>query len=407
MQRGTQRARKRLSSMLALASALSIFSACRRGSAPSPSLQGRAGHLDAGATTGTLHIDASSFDLAVGAEGSVLGWLSNGPEQPSLWLARFDSRGTLEGRPERRALALPGRDLSIVVTARGTFALWREGQGASAVARGILARSGQDVRFELGPTWQAARAGRGNLALAARGDAALALVRGPEEPCGDGNAGPCFGFRFYQLSAAGAREMEFPLRVPAPCDSRSVELVPVTSTPPAGAPGPHLNYAVCTDLGPGPQLTVFSIEPERSYAEAQRLFEGCRPLGAGVFAGQVSFVAECGGVRRLARLRGADAAPELHPLDARGLLCTPHGARLRLGEEWLALDRPSDRLELLLDTETSPAGSRAAWSGAALLVARVRNGELALARFACSGSVLQDLGNPLGALPPSPERGGT
>ncbi|HVZ36232.1 MAG TPA: hypothetical protein VG963_27580, partial [Polyangiaceae bacterium] len=294
-------------------------------------------------------------------------------------------------------LEQPGRDLSIVVTSLGSFAIWREGQGASAVARGILARSGQEVRFQLGPTWENARAGRGNLALAARGDAALALVRGPEEPCGDGNAGPCFGFRFYQLSAAGAREMEFPLRVPAPCDSLSVALVPVSSTPPAGAPGPHLNYAVCTDVGSGAQLTVFSIEPERSYAEAQHLFEGCTPLGAGVFAGQVSFVAECGGVRRLARLRSGDAAPELHQLDARGLLCTAHGARLRLGEEWLGLDSPTDRLELVLDSERSPAGSRAVWSGAALLVARVREGELDLSRFTCSGSALQALGNPLGA----------
>jgi hypothetical protein len=399
MQRGTRQALERFRPMVAFAIAFSIFSACRRGSSPSSSLQSRAGQFDAGLTTLALHVDASSFDLAVGAGGSVLGWLSDGPGRASLWLARFDAGGALAGRPERHALERPGRDLSIVATALGTFAIWREGQGATAVARGILARSAQDVRFELGSTWENARAARGNLALAARGDTALALVRGPEESCGDGNVGPCFGFRFYQLSAAGAHEMEFPLRVPAPCDSRSVMLVPVISTPPAGAPGPHLNYAVCTDARPGPQLTVFSIEPERSYAEAQRLFEGCTPLGAGVFAGQVSFVAECGGVRRLARLRSGDAAPELHQLDAPGLLCTAHGARLRLGEEWLALDLPSDRLELVLDAETSPAGSRAAWSGSALLVARVREGELQLSRFACSGSALQDLGNPLGALP--------
>jgi hypothetical protein len=398
MQRGTPLALDRLTPLVPLAIALAISSACRRGSSPSSSWQSRSGHLDAGLTRPALQVDASSFDLSAGAHGSVLGWLSDGPGQAGLWLARFDARGALEGRPERHALEQPGRDLSIVVTALGTFAIWREGQGASASARGILARSGQDVRFELGPTWENARAGRGNLALAARGDAALALVRGPEEPCGDGNTGPCFGFRFYQLAADGAHETAFPLRVPTPCDSRSVALVPVISTPPAGAPGPHLNYAVCTDAGPGPQLTVFSIEPERSYAEAQRLFDGCTPLGAGVFAGEVSFVAECGGVRRLARLRSGAAAPELHQLDARGLLCTARGARVRLGEEWLALDRPSDRLELVLDAETSPPGSHAAWSGAALLVARVRERELELSRWACNGSALQDLGNPLGAL---------
>jgi hypothetical protein len=342
-----------------------------------------------------LRVAPTAFDLTFGTERGAVGWV-DASDGPGLWLARLDGRGELLGQPERRSIAASAEDLSLVMAVAGPFVVWRESSGTVASGRGLLAGKTGDVPVDLGAAWAGAGAERGNVALAVRQGGALALIRGPEESCGDGSTEPCFGFRFYQLSAAGAHETEFPLRVPSPCAAQAVQLIPAGSgLDGAGARALPLQYAVCTRSEQLPVLTVFSIEPERSYAAAHRIFEGCTPLGAGVFAGQPSFVADCHGSRQLVRIRGADAPPELHSLDVRGLVCSPRGAELRLGEEWLALDRPLEHLELLLDGALSPSGARAVWTGEVLLVAQERGGRLELERYACVGSELRKLASPL------------
>jgi hypothetical protein len=92
----------------------------------------------------------------------------------------------------------------------------------------------------------------------------------------------------------------------------------------------------------------------------------------------------------------ADAPFEIQRLDVRGLVCGPHGARVRLGSGWLGLDQPLDHLELLLDSSLSPPGARAVWTGSALLVARGVQGKLVIDRYGCEGGVLQQLSSPLG-----------
>lgn len=346
-------------------------------------------------STEHLRIAPTAFDLAFGAELGALAW-ADATDGLSLWLARLDARGELLGKPERRSIASRAEDLSLAMTAAGPAIVWRGRSATGALGRGLLAGTGGDVPFELGPAWAGTEAERGNVALAARQGGALALLRGPEEPCGDGSGEACFGFRFYELSATGARETEFPLRVPVPCATQAAQLIPVVGMlglP--GAPAAPLQYAVCTRAGQLPVVTVFSIEPDRSYAAAHRIFEGCAPLGAGLFAGQPSFVADCHGSRQLVRIHSADAPPELHSLDVRGLVCSARGAQLRLGEEWLALDRPLEHLELLLDSALSPPGARAVWTGEVLLVAQARAGQLELGRYACVGSQLRRLASPL------------
>jgi len=267
------------------------------------------------------------------------------------------------------------------------------------VARGVWLDSAGGRRvLELGAAWGEARAGRGNLALTSRGAGALALVRGPREPCEDGSEEACFGFRFYALSAGGAVETGLGLRVPVPCDARAAQLL--SPLPAAVVPrtegDQRLHYAVCTRAEQAPVLTVFSIDPERSYASARQVFSGCTPLGASYFGGQPMIVAECQGARQVARITGADEPLELQPLDVMGLRCGPQGARVRIGSEWLALDRATDHLELILDSSLSPAGARAVWTGSVLLVAQVAAGKLALRRYLCAGDELRAIESPLG-----------
>jgi hypothetical protein len=342
-----------------------------------------------------LRVAPAAFDLTFGAERGAIAWV-DATDGGGLWLARLDGRGELLDQPERRPITGSAEEVSLVMAAAGPFVVWRERSGTGAFVRGLLAGTAGDVPLELGATWAAAGAERGNVALAVRQGGALALLRGPEEPCGDGSMEACFGFRFYQLSAAGAHETEFPLRVPSPCAAQAVQLMPGgggLASP--GARALPLQYAVCTRSEQLSVLTVFSIEPDRSYAAAHRIFEGCSPLGAGVFAGQASFVADCHGSRQLMRIRSSDAPPELHALDVRGLVCSPRGAELRLGEEWLALDHPLEQVELLLDSALSPPGARAVWTGEVLLVAQEHAGRLELERYRCVGSELRKLASPL------------
>lgn len=389
---------------------------CTRGAPEAGGSSGAAGAPQGGASGTALAtpLDLASetaFDLTVSERGALLAWAESSPAG-ALHLARFDAHGERvtvalgdAGTSAQLPLASGAVDLTLVEAKSGVGLLWRESGEPGAAHGAWLAPAAPAQHFELGAAWGAAQAGRGNLALAARGEGALALVRGPREECkgapaagagGNGAAAePCFGFRFHQLSARGAQPVGLGLHVPVPCDSRAALLLA-----PPGDAEQRYHYAVCTRDEDETMLTAFSIEPARSYAAAQRVLPGCQPLGAGLFAGQPTFVAECRGSRRLARFVEADTPFALQSADVRGLVCSTGDdgsprARVRMGDGWLELTEPQPQLELLLDAELSPPGSRAVWAGAALLVARAVAGQLRLDRYACAGTELQRHPSPL------------
>lgn len=384
-----------------------LLAACLAGcTRPAPASGGSGGAAGSSSSMAASAAPASplalasetAFDLTVSERGALLGWAEGSPAG-TLHLLRFAPGG------ERAPLAVTGAalppasgvaDLTLVEAASGVGLVWRT-PGEPAAARGAwLAGAGTVHALELGATWAAPGTARGNLALAARGEGALALVRGPREACRDAVAAggasgeaaePCFGFRFYQLSAGGAQAVGLGLHVPVPCDARAALLLS-----PPGSAEQRYHYAVCTRAQGQTVLTAFSIEPARSYAAAQQVLPGCQPLGAGLFAGQPTFVAECGTSRRLARFVDADTPFALQSADVRGLLCARDAggprARARLGDSWLELAGPQAQLELLLDGELAPPGSRAVWTGEELLVARAASGQLALDRYGCTGKEL-------------------
>ncbi len=335
----------------------------------------------------------TAFDLTVSQRGALLGWVEGSPGV--LHVLRLDERGQRVAAPAATALQGSGvADLALVDTREGVGLIWRV-PAEPAEVRGLwLDPAGAASALALGATWAAPGGARGNLALAARGESALALVRGPSEACreapeaaGAAAEAACFGFRFHQLSARGAQPLGLGLHVPVPCDARAALLLS-----PPGSADQRYHYAVCTRAEGQTVLTAFSIEPARSYAAAQQVLHGCQPLGAGLFGGQPTFVAECGAARRLARFVDADAPFAVESADVRGLMCSGGSdsrARVRLGSGWLELGAPQAQLELLLDAELSPPGSRAVWTGEALLVARVAGGQLALDRHVCAGKELE------------------
>jgi hypothetical protein len=308
-----------------------------------------------------------------------------------LSLARFDAAAELVGTVVSSAIDAAGaRDLSLVESEAGTWLAWIEAGAAGARARAAEIGSSPPLRaFELGVAWSgSAPEARGNLALAELEGGALALARGAPAPCPEAPREACFAFHFYELSASGPRETGVPLSVPVPCSEQAALLVSEPRRRVRGIPSDSFEYAICTRSGQGPVLTVFSIERDRKYAAAQRVLDGCVPLGAGRFRGESSFVAQCGADRRMATLVDPDRPPRIDDISIRGVICEGGQPRIRLGEGWLGLTAPADRLEPLVGDDLAPRGARVVWTGRALLVVAAEAGGLDIARYACQGSRL-------------------
>jgi hypothetical protein len=313
-------------------------------------------------------------------------------------LARFDAGAELVGAVVSHPLdvAASVRDLSLVESEATTWLVWIEAEPAGAKAGAAAVTGAQPpLVFDLGAAWSgSASEARGNLALGELEGGALALARGGSAPCSDAALEQCFAFHFYELAPAGVRETGVPLSVPVPCAAQAAQLL--TDRPRAlrGVDSDAFEYAICTRSGDGAELTVFSIERDRNYAAAQRVLAGCVPLGAGRFAGRSSFVAECGAERRMATLVDPDRPPRMDDISIRGLVCEGGQARIRLGNEWLGLAAPVDRLELLVGDDLAPRGASAVWTGRTLLVAAPASEGLDLVRYACQGSRLERIERP-------------
>lgn len=330
----------------------------------------------------------SAFDLRATSSGAVLAWIE-GQSRVLRW-ARLDPRGVLAG--DVGALELgdapdPIGDLNVLDVEHGLAFAWLTGEGRAARVWGAWHERDAEPRAYLMAPASVASAGRGNVALGAQGEGAVVLVRGAEEACALGESGPCHGFEFYRLGADNAEQVGLALRVPQPCERWAAQLPPPRSGP-SRDPGADRQYAICSRSSGNTALTAFTIEPARQYASAEVILPGCTPLGAGVFAGASGFVGQCGPTRRVAFV-SAEGPVRLVDLEARGVLCDGDTPRVRLGDGWWRLSEPASLLELLLDHQLAPPTARAAWTGAALVVAVEEEGRVALRVSECSGSRLE------------------
>jgi hypothetical protein len=332
----------------------------------------------------------TAFDLVPSESGATLVFVeARGRRTLRLEL---DAAGAVKGSP---ATALDGAslhgdpsDLAATWVHEKLALAWVERVGPKATVRatwaradGVNAAAGPKV-FELGSTWVGPRTARGNVVVAARDDRALVFARGEETPCTDPGQKSCFGFAFHELQPDRAVPTGLPLTVPVPCTDHSATL---------GVVGERWHYGVCTDTGTAPVTTLFTIERNPEYARADRLLEGCKPSGTLVFGHALWLIGDCQGNRRAVRVAGRNDQLEFIELGTARLDCASDGPRVRAPGLDLVLDEPRAGLETLLPADLTPAGSRAAWSGRALLVATAGSGALGMSRFRCeAGRLLKE-----------------
>jgi hypothetical protein len=176
-----------------------------------------------------------------------------------------------------------------------------------------------------------------------------------------------------------------PLSVPAACDVGVAGLV-------VGSERWH--YGVCA-LHEGRRVTtVFGIQPEREYARADEVLRGCIPLGMTRLAHDVIAGGDCGGEWRGALFRGGEGPPRT--LDAELEIVCERGSavvRTRGSDAFrMPLETPVDRAEALLGPRAFGSGSRAVWTGRALLVASPDGTNVRLRRDECRGELMATTG---------------
>jgi len=336
------------------------------------------------ASAGSRLSSPTAFELTAGARGAILLWAPVGANRPELLSLELDASGTRRGSA---SVLLDGNarggeisDLSAAFVGEHLAVAWLERTAEKARVRATWAAPKARV-FELGTAWRGPPTARGNVVVAARRGAALVFARGDEAGCIEPGKHACYAFLFHELSADRATRTGLPLSVPVPCTDNATSLVVLPE---------RYHYGVCTDTGGDPVTTVFTITPEPAYARADPVLRGCEPSGTFTWKGSAWLVADCQGSRRAARVGGGDEDVEYLDMRSPRLECRSGVAAIRASGFDLVLDEPRAHLEALLPSAIAPRGSRAVWTGRALLVASSAGTALRLARYACEREAWQE-----------------
>jgi hypothetical protein len=220
-----------------------------------------------------------------------------------------------------------------------------------------------------------------------RSDAVSLLARAGDAECVDTGRRDCIAFAWWRLSLDRNESRGLPLSVPKPCTSHALSLL----NEPRG-----MHYAVCSESAGAAErsTTLFTIQNTPEYARADTVLKGCQPLGLFAADDTVWLVGDCAGKRRAARA-GADNAPvEVREIASPRVECVSGRAFVHAGPMDVALTTPHAGLETVLPSTLAPRGSRAVWTGAALVVAHAQRAKLELERYACEGASLRQLAAP-------------
>ena len=347
--------------------------------------------LDSGKPHGATLVSPAAFDLASAPNGARLAWAPSNRAHGAVRVQSFAVDGTPDGEPrelveqasvsaeigELSVLATPPRiAIAYLVGAKGHREVAAsEGDEHEVLKPSVLAGSSANAEGE-----------RGSIALSldAREPATANLLAqvGASE-CVDSGRRECTGFSWWRLARGRAESHGFSLSVPAPCREHAVSLL--------GRSG-KVAYAVCSQASGEQRTTLFTVQSDPQYARADEVLPGCTPLGLFADGNAGWLISDCGGKRRAARA-GADNGPiEVRDLPSPRLECQAGRAELRAGPFEIALKSPLARLELILPSVLAPRGSRAVWTGEALLVAAASARKLSLSRYVCEGNQLKEVG---------------
>jgi hypothetical protein len=345
---------------------------------------------------GAVLTSAAAFDLAPTSNGAVLVWAPKNQSLGAVRVAAFRADGSQESPSRelvaRTALAGNVEELAVLAAPRGHLALAAVERrfGTARVVAGEAAATAVIVPSEIAKTAAAAGAERGNLALSGdpmRSDSVSLLARAGDAECVDTRRRECVAFAWWRLSFDRTESRGLPLSVPKPCTSHALSLL----NEPRG-----MHYAVCSESAGAAErsTTLFTIQNTPEYARADTVLKGCQPLGLFAADDAVWLVGDCAGKRRAARA-GADNAPvEVREIASPRLECVSGRAFVHAGPVDVGLTTARAGLETVLPSALAPRGSRAVWTGAALVVAHAQRTRLELERYACEGASLRQLTAP-------------
>ena len=213
---------------------------------------------------------------------------------------------------------------------------------------------------------------RGRVAAAGSASGELAVAyRVGEVACEDGSAARCEGLRIRRVAPA-SNPRSVPLAVPRPCARTWVGFEQVEGT---------WFYGAC-DRDQGTMIYAIQFEPE--YAHVEPHFSNCAPRGLTAFQSGVVALADCDDGPRGLIVPGAfETRVELLSGREVSLACTGEVPTLVVSDARVPLDAPRSGLGLFLPPRIAPEGSRAVWTGEAILVAQTSGGEVGLHRWEC------------------------
>ena len=346
------------------------------------------------ASTRPVALLAGGFDLTSVEGGAAL--VVADPSQAGLSLTLFDEAGA--ARPARPLFDAKAPDAprgvvdisEVAAAGLGTdlAVVWLEKSTNEARGRGILRRliePGNAPLVDLGAMLQPVSTPRGNLAIGSSEGRFLVLARGQKTACVDPTQGDCVGFDFFRLAAGSNAHPGPPLAVPLPCAQNSVSFA---------VSGGRWYYGVCSLATGKPLTTLFSIQNEPAYARADRVLEGCLPMGAVADGDSLVIIGDCAGTRRGVRVRGGNARLEdvgVEHLDAVCEAGQPLIRQLGAGGLHLSLGARQDRLEAFLPANYSLPQARAVWTGQTLMVAGLVGGRVALKGYRCDSTLLREV----------------
>ena len=337
-----------------------------------------------------------AFDLVVADGGAVLVWAMPYDRGGGVHLVPLTALGDLRGEQHSIVQAgTPGAGAAVsdqpleaveVAAASGGGRLgvaWavREQTGVRGFAtHGPATGETFGPPEALGPMDPGTLGRRGLLAMAASPDGTVALLhRGPRRACADHRGEQCTGLSVVRLGQASDARRGVGLSIPRPCGQAVLGHLFV---------GGSWYYGVCAEAEAGPTNTIYAIQFEPEYAQAVPLLPGCTVEGMAPGLEGVVLVGDCGGQIEAVRVtRAARQQAALHNAQ-KEIRCANGLPALRLfsaggAEISLPLSAPAAGLAPLLPSRIAPAGSRAVWTGEALLVAVPRAREVAMHRYQC------------------------
>ncbi len=355
---------------------LSVLGSCKKSAVGT--------HPDATAALNELE-NPSAFRLLAAPSGATLAWSPKDRREGALLTLALGKDGTPLGKPASLVTEADGNVEDLVGCYIGTeLALaWIERSGGQGRVRIARQRAGAAATSaELGAVELSSAVPGGNLAMATGTGTPMLLARGKVSACVESGEMNCAGFGFFRLEKDKTTPSGFPLSVPAPCERGAIFLATTRES---------LHYGVCSARDHEPRTTLFTIQTEPAYARADPALAGCTPLTLSARGASVWFVADCAGKRRAARVGSDNTELELMDLASPRVECRQSHAHIRAGALDLELAAPEGNLEAFLPSTVAPRGSRAVWSGEALVVGQTSAGRLSLSRYACRDDAFREL----------------